>query len=95
MNRREVVQKFLVGGTVLALAPSVLESCVKMTTDTSIPGGGTPADRLLMLIFHFHKIHLKYSRQFNDCPEYFNYKYRTEDCSSFKYMYTSGMHSRL
>jgi cytochrome b6-f complex iron-sulfur subunit len=33
MNRREVVQKFLVGGTVLALAPSVLESCVKMTTD--------------------------------------------------------------
>jgi cytochrome b6-f complex iron-sulfur subunit len=41
MNRREVVQKFLVGGTVLALAPSVLESCVKMTTDMNAPGGGT------------------------------------------------------
>ncbi len=46
MNRREVVQKFLVGGTVLALAPSVLESCVKMSTDTSTPGGGTPGSTI-------------------------------------------------
>ena len=42
MNRREVVQKFLVGGTVLAIAPSVLESCVKMSTDMGTLSGGKP-----------------------------------------------------
>ena len=48
MNRREVVQKFLVGGTVLAIAPSVLESCVKTTTDMSaLLGGGTPPSSTL------------------------------------------------
>ena len=43
MNRREVVQKFLLGGTVLVLAPSILQSCTK---DSAMnPGtntGGTP-----------------------------------------------------
>jgi cytochrome b6-f complex iron-sulfur subunit len=29
MNRREYLQKFVLGGTVLILAPSVLESCTK------------------------------------------------------------------
>jgi|SRR5664279_741069 len=29
MNRREVIQKFLTGGTVLVFVPSVIESCVK------------------------------------------------------------------
>lgn len=29
MNRREYLQKFVLGGTVLLLAPSVLESCTK------------------------------------------------------------------
>jgi cytochrome b6-f complex iron-sulfur subunit len=32
MNRREVIQKFLVGSTVLVLVPSVLKSCTKDTT---------------------------------------------------------------
>jgi cytochrome b6-f complex iron-sulfur subunit len=32
MNRREVIQKFLVGGTVLVLAPLVLQSCTKDST---------------------------------------------------------------
>ncbi len=29
MNRREVIQKFITGGTVLVIVPSVIESCVK------------------------------------------------------------------
>jgi cytochrome b6-f complex iron-sulfur subunit len=32
MNRREVIQKFLLGGTVLVMVPSVLESCTKSST---------------------------------------------------------------
>ena len=47
MNRREVVQKFLVGGTVLAIAPSVLESCVKTPTDMGLLTGGTPPSSTL------------------------------------------------
>jgi len=40
MNRRDSIQKFVLGGTVLFLAPSVLKSCSKdSTTD---PGGGNP-----------------------------------------------------
>jgi cytochrome b6-f complex iron-sulfur subunit len=43
MNRREVVQKFLLGGTVLVLVPSVLESCSKGSTgDPGTNQGGTP-----------------------------------------------------
>ena len=44
MNRREVVQKFLLGGTVLVLAPSVLESCSKsnaMNPGSNPPPGGS------------------------------------------------------
>jgi len=45
MNRREVVQKFLLGGTVLVLAPSVLESCSKSNAmepgSNPPPGGGS------------------------------------------------------
>jgi len=33
MNRREVIQKFLVGGTVLLFVPTVLKSCTKDSTD--------------------------------------------------------------
>jgi cytochrome b6-f complex iron-sulfur subunit len=33
MNRRDVIQKVLLGGTVLVLVPSVLESCKKVTGD--------------------------------------------------------------
>jgi cytochrome b6-f complex iron-sulfur subunit len=43
MNRREVVHKFLLGGTVLVLAPSILQSCSK--DNAMNPGtntGGTP-----------------------------------------------------
>jgi cytochrome b6-f complex iron-sulfur subunit len=40
MNRRDSIQKFILGGTVLFLAPSVIQSCSKgSTTD---PGGNTP-----------------------------------------------------
>lgn len=54
MNRREVVQKFLLGGTVLVLAPSVLESCSKtaMTNPGTGPAGtstGTTIDLDLSL----------------------------------------------
>jgi cytochrome b6-f complex iron-sulfur subunit len=43
MNRRDVVRKFLLGGTVLMVVPSVLESCSKSTMNpgTNI-GGNTP-----------------------------------------------------
>jgi cytochrome b6-f complex iron-sulfur subunit len=33
MNRRDSLQKLLLGGTVLFLSPSVLQSCTKDTTD--------------------------------------------------------------
>ena len=45
MNRREVVQKFLIGGTVLLVVPSVLENCSKspvMNPGTN-PGNNPPA----------------------------------------------------
>jgi cytochrome b6-f complex iron-sulfur subunit len=43
MNRREVVQKFLLGGSVLVLVPSVLESCSKdSAVDPGTNPGGTP-----------------------------------------------------
>jgi cytochrome b6-f complex iron-sulfur subunit len=38
MNRREVVQKFLMGGTVLVVVPSVLVSCSKDDTDPTQQG---------------------------------------------------------
>lgn len=41
MNRREVVQKFLLGSTVLVLVPSVLESCTK-SASTNLTDPGTP-----------------------------------------------------
>jgi cytochrome b6-f complex iron-sulfur subunit len=37
MNRREVVQKFLVGGTALIVIPSALTSCTKDTTPDPNP----------------------------------------------------------
>jgi cytochrome b6-f complex iron-sulfur subunit len=36
MNRREVIQKFLMGGTVLVVIPSVLESCSKDQMDSTM-----------------------------------------------------------
>jgi len=39
MNRREVIQKILVGGTVLVIVPSVLQSCSK---DTAMDPGTNP-----------------------------------------------------
>jgi len=41
MNRRDSIQKFVLGGTVLILAPSVLKSCSKDST-TDPGGGNTP-----------------------------------------------------
>jgi len=41
MNRRDSIQKFVLGGTVLFLAPSVLKSCSKDST-TDPGGGNTP-----------------------------------------------------
>ena len=51
MNRREVVQKFLLGGTVLVLAPSVLESCSKSSSMNpgSTTGGTPPAGSVINL----------------------------------------------
>jgi cytochrome b6-f complex iron-sulfur subunit len=42
MNRRDLIQRVLVGGAVLVMAPSVLNSCTKdSTTDPSGTGTGT------------------------------------------------------
>jgi len=41
MNRRDVVRKFILGGTVLAVVPSVLESCSKSAMDPGTNSGGT------------------------------------------------------
>lgn len=35
MNRREVIRKFLTGGTVLVLVPSIIDSCTKTPTPDS------------------------------------------------------------
>jgi cytochrome b6-f complex iron-sulfur subunit len=43
MNRREVVQKFLLGTSVLVLVPSVLESCSKSSAMNPNSGGTPPA----------------------------------------------------
>ena len=43
MNRREVVQKFLMGGTVLVVVPSVLESCSKDDSDPTQQGNNPPS----------------------------------------------------
>jgi cytochrome b6-f complex iron-sulfur subunit len=45
MNRREVIQKFLVGSTVLAIVPSVLQSCSKDAAMDPVtnPTGNPPA----------------------------------------------------
>jgi cytochrome b6-f complex iron-sulfur subunit len=42
MNRREVIQKFLLGSTVLALVPSVIESCSKSALNPGSNPNGTP-----------------------------------------------------
>jgi cytochrome b6-f complex iron-sulfur subunit len=51
MNRREVLQKFLVGSTVLALVPSVLDSCSKDATmnDPTNPGGTNTTGKNIVL----------------------------------------------
>jgi cytochrome b6-f complex iron-sulfur subunit len=41
MNRRDLIQRVIVGGTVLVLAPSILESCTKGSS-TDIGGVATP-----------------------------------------------------
>ena len=41
MNRRELIQRIFVGGTVLVMAPSLLESCTKGSS-TDIGGVVTP-----------------------------------------------------
>lgn len=42
MNRREVIHKFLLGGTVLVLVPSVLKSCSKGITNSGTNQGNNP-----------------------------------------------------
>ena len=51
MNRREVVNKFLLGGTVLVLVPSVLTSCSKDTTTNpgTNPGKNPPSGTSIVL----------------------------------------------
>jgi cytochrome b6-f complex iron-sulfur subunit len=45
MNRRELIQRVLIGSTVLIAVPSVLESCTKSPepgpVQNQLPGGGT------------------------------------------------------
>jgi cytochrome b6-f complex iron-sulfur subunit len=41
MNRRELIQRVLLGGTELVLVPSVLESCTKNDPDPNIKPGGS------------------------------------------------------
>jgi cytochrome b6-f complex iron-sulfur subunit len=40
MNRRDLIQRVLVGGTVLVLAPSLIDSCTKDSSTN--PDGGDP-----------------------------------------------------
>lgn len=50
MNRRDLIQRVLVGGTVLVMAPSVLTSCTKdSTTDPSGTGTGSKVNLDLSL----------------------------------------------
>jgi cytochrome b6-f complex iron-sulfur subunit len=49
MNRRDLIQKFVLGGTVLVLAPSVLQSCSKDST-TDPGGGNTPPSGTKIII---------------------------------------------
>lgn len=47
MNRRDLVQKVLLGGTILLVVPSVLESCTKAPTDPgNNPGGNPPGTKI-------------------------------------------------
>lgn len=46
MNRRDLVQRVLLGGTVLLVVPSVLESCTKTPTDPTDPGGNIPGTKI-------------------------------------------------
>ena len=46
MNRRDLIQRVLVGGTVLVLAPTVLESCSKGGTND--PGGPAPGSKITL-----------------------------------------------
>jgi cytochrome b6-f complex iron-sulfur subunit len=49
MNRRDLIQRVLLGGTVLVLAPSVLNSCTKDTVTDPVNDpvkGGTPGTKI-------------------------------------------------
>jgi cytochrome b6-f complex iron-sulfur subunit len=48
MNRRDLVQKIVLGGAVLILVPSVLESCTKIPTTNpgNNTGGNTPGTKI-------------------------------------------------
>ncbi len=43
MNRRELIQRVLLGGAVLVMVPSVLESCTKIPNGNAGSNSGTPA----------------------------------------------------
>ncbi len=47
MNRREVVQKFILGGTALLVIPSALTSCTK-ATDPVDPGGNNNGSKITL-----------------------------------------------
>lgn len=49
MNRRDVIQKFLTGGTVLVVVPSVLESCSKDDNDATNPATNPPSSLVVDL----------------------------------------------
>jgi len=43
MNRRELIQRVLMGGAVLVMVPSVLESCTKIPNGNAGSNSGSPA----------------------------------------------------
>lgn len=46
MNRRDLIQKIVLGGTTLIVVPSVLTSCSKEDGGDNGGNGGTPANKL-------------------------------------------------
>ena len=46
MNRRDLIQRVLVGGAVLIVAPSVLDSCKKDSSTSPTGGGNTGGNKI-------------------------------------------------
>jgi hypothetical protein len=89
MNRRDLIQRVVLGGAVLVLAPSVLSSCTKdSTTD---PGGGEPKPSKIDLDLTKPENSALLNDTGHNC-----YQYRKQQIfCTFQDMHSSGMHSCL